>query len=50
MSEYELKDYIKKNPNSDIAAAYRLGRKDMNIELSKTIERFQYLKGASVVH
>lgn len=50
MSETEIKLQIIKNPNSDIAAAYRLGRKDANIELSKTIERFQYLKGASVVH
>lgn len=37
-------DLIKKYPGSDVAIAYRMGRKDMNVELSKTIEKFSYLR------
>ena len=35
---------IKKYPGSDAAIAYRMGRKDMNTELSQTIEKLSYLR------
>jgi len=39
MNELELKEIIRKNPNTVIAQAYRLGRKDANIELTKSISK-----------
>lgn len=44
MDEIELRLYILKNPNSELSQAYRLGRKDMNIELQKSINKLEYLK------
>jgi hypothetical protein len=37
--EDQLRDYIRQNSDSRIAHAYRLGRKDANIELSKSLQK-----------
>lgn len=44
MTEQQILDYIKQNPDSNLAAAYRLGRKSANLELTKTLEKLSYLK------
>ena len=43
MTDSEMATYIQDNPNSELAHAYRLGRKVMNQELSGAIEKMQYL-------
>ncbi|MCK9526206.1 MAG: hypothetical protein M0R49_09805 [Limnochordia bacterium] len=44
MNDIELKIYIQNHPNSPEARAYHMGLKDKALELSRTIERFEYLK------
>jgi hypothetical protein len=41
MTEQELLKLIRKDGQSLVAAAYRLGRKDANLELLKEIEKIQ---------
>ena len=42
MNEEELKELIKNDPGSIVAQAYRLGRKDYAVEISKTIEKINF--------
>jgi hypothetical protein len=39
MNEIELREYIKYFPNTQTAAAYRLGLKDKSLELAPQIEK-----------
>lgn len=37
ITDKELKDLVLRNPDSIVAAAYRLGRKEANLELAKSL-------------
>lgn len=39
ISEAELKRLIRNNPDSIYAAAYRLGRKEANLELAESMRK-----------
>jgi hypothetical protein len=39
LTDKELKEIIKKNPNSIVAAAYRLGKKDLAVSISPSVEK-----------
>ena len=47
MTTEELRNYIRINPESTEARAYKLGLRDKALELSKAIEKFEYLKPAA---
>lgn len=38
ITDKELKDLVLRNPDSIVAAAYRLGRKEANLELAESIK------------
>ena len=42
MTDSELKTIIRKNPTSIVAAAYRLGRKEMSLEMTESIAQSKY--------
>jgi len=42
MTDQELKSIIRKNPTSIVAAAYRLGRKEMSLEMTEAQNKYHH--------
>jgi hypothetical protein len=42
MTDIELKELVKKNPTSIVAAAYRLGRKEMSLEMTEAQNKYHH--------